>query len=111
MACHRIARSSLSVGSLPGALLALVARALALMLIAAVRAYQVGISPLLVGSCKFVPSCSQYLIIAVAQHGPWRGLWLASRRILRCHPFTPGGYDPVPLRRDARRADGDGAVQ
>jgi len=111
MACHRITGSSLSVGLLARILLALPARALVLMLVAVVRAYQVGISPLLVGSCKFVPSCSEYFITAVSRHGLRRGLWLASWRILRCHPFTPGGYDPVPPRRDTRRADGDGSVQ
>jgi putative membrane protein insertion efficiency factor len=111
MACHRIARSSLSVGLLARGLLALPARALVLMLVAVVRAYQVGISPLLVGSCKFVPSCSEYFITAVSRHGPWRGLRLASWRILRCHPFAPGGCDPVPPRRDTRRGAGDGLVR
>jgi putative membrane protein insertion efficiency factor len=66
------------------------------LLVGAVRAYQVAVAPLLVGSCKFVPSCSAYFIGAVQQHGPWRGAWLGLRRLARCHPFSPGGYDPVP---------------
>ena len=68
------------------------------LLVAAVRAYQVAISPLLVGSCKFIPSCSQYYIMAVQEHGPGYGSWLGMRRVLRCHPFSTGGYDPVPQR-------------
>jgi putative membrane protein insertion efficiency factor len=73
-------------------------RAVGSLLVAAIRAYQVAISPLLVGSCKFVPSCSQYSVIAVHEHGPWYGSWLGVRRVLRCHPFSAGGYDPVPRR-------------
>ncbi len=61
-----------------------------------VRAYQVGLSPLLLGACKFCPSCSDYFIEAVRRHGPIRGLWLGLWRICRCHPFCAGGYDPVP---------------
>ena len=66
------------------------------LLVGAVRAYQVAVAPLLVGSCKFVPSCSAYFIGAVQEHGPWRGAWLGLRRLARCHPFRPGGCDPVP---------------
>jgi uncharacterized protein len=61
-----------------------------------VRAYQVGISPLLPASCRYYPSCSSYAIEALERHGALRGSWLAARRILRCHPFRPGGFDPVP---------------
>jgi putative membrane protein insertion efficiency factor len=68
------------------------------LVVAAIRAYQVAISPLLVGSCKFVPSCSQYCVMAVRQYGPWYGSWLGVRRVLRCNPFSAGGYDPVPGR-------------
>jgi putative membrane protein insertion efficiency factor len=60
------------------------------------RAYQLGISPLLGANCRFQPSCSQYAIAAVDAHGSLRGGWLAVRRLARCHPFHAGGYDPVP---------------
>lgn len=61
-----------------------------------VRAYQVGISPLLPASCRYYPSCSHYAIEALEKHGAARGAWLAARRVLRCHPFRAGGFDPVP---------------
>ena len=66
------------------------------LLIALIRGYQAMIRPLLIGSCKFYPTCSEYAIEALQLHGLWRGSWLAVRRICRCHPFTPGGIDPVP---------------
>ncbi|MBN1492193.1 MAG: membrane protein insertion efficiency factor YidD [Phycisphaerae bacterium] len=66
------------------------------VLIVLVRGYQVGLRPLMPGSCKFCPSCSEYFIQAVQKHGPIRGGWLGVRRLLRCHPFGAGGYDPVP---------------
>ena len=66
------------------------------LLILGVRAYQVGIGPLLPASCRYYPSCSAYAIEALEKHGAMRGTWLSARRILRCHPFRPGGYDPVP---------------
>ena len=61
-----------------------------------VRCYQATLGPLLGSSCRFEPSCSTYCIEAVRAHGAWRGLWLAVRRLGRCHPFHAGGYDPVP---------------
>ena len=60
--------------------------------------YQRFISPLLAPRCRFAPSCSQYAVYALRAHGAARGLWLAVRRLARCHPFHPGGYDPVPAR-------------
>ena len=66
------------------------------VLILFVRAYQVGISPLLPASCRYYPSCSMYAVEALEKHGAARGAWLAARRVLRCHPFRAGGYDPVP---------------
>ena len=60
--------------------------------------YQRFISPLLGPRCRFAPSCSAYALEALRRHGAARGLWLAVRRLARCHPFNPGGYDPVPAR-------------
>jgi putative membrane protein insertion efficiency factor len=75
-------------------------------LIAALRAYQLLVSPLLPPSCRFLPSCSDYAIEAVERHGVMRGVWLALRRLGRCHPWGGSGYDPVPqpAPRDCRRA-------
>ena len=66
--------------------------------IAVVRFYRYALSPLLPRSCRFHPSCSAYALEAIRRHGPWRGGWLAVRRIGRCHPWHDGGYDPVPPR-------------
>jgi hypothetical protein len=63
---------------------------------ASIRLYQYTLSPLLGSSCRFYPSCSEYAYQAIMRHGPLRGLLLALKRILRCHPFHPGGVDPVP---------------
>jgi hypothetical protein len=61
-----------------------------------IRGYRQFISPLFPPTCRFTPTCSQYALTAVERFGPVRGSWLALRRIARCHPFNPGGYDPVP---------------
>ena len=66
---------------------------------AAIRFYQLFVSPLLPASCRFSPTCSHYMAEAVAAHGAVRGTGLGLRRILRCHPFHRGGYDPVPPAR------------
>ena len=58
--------------------------------------YRHAISPMFPPCCRFVPTCSAYALEAVRRYGPFKGGWLALRRILRCHPFNPGGYDPVP---------------
>ena len=60
------------------------------------RLYKRAISPFLPPSCRFVPTCSEYGYEAIERHGVWLGSWLALRRLVRCHPFCPGGYDPVP---------------
>jgi putative membrane protein insertion efficiency factor len=64
--------------------------------VALIRLYQRVISPFLPPACRFSPSCSEYAAQAVARYGVARGCWLAVRRLLRCHPLDPGGYDPVP---------------
>ncbi len=66
------------------------------LLLAAIRVYQFTLRPLLGAHCRFYPSCSEYAREAIERHGAWRGTGLAVRRILRCHPYHPGGYDPVP---------------
>jgi uncharacterized protein len=64
--------------------------------IAAIRLYQMTLSQVLPPSCRFYPSCSEYTLQAVAKYGVLKGGWLGAKRIARCHPFHPGGYDPVP---------------
>ncbi|HTT04554.1 MAG TPA: membrane protein insertion efficiency factor YidD [Steroidobacteraceae bacterium] len=61
-----------------------------------IRGYQLLVSPMLGPRCRFHPSCSHYALEAIETHGAARGSWLALRRLLRCHPLHPGGYDPVP---------------
>lgn len=69
-------------------------------MIGAVRFYRRALSPLKPPSCRFHPTCSAYALEAIERHGAARGGWLTLRRILRCHPFCQGGYDPVPLPDD-----------
>mgnify|MGYP003312530283 FL=1 len=61
-----------------------------------IKFYQLCISPLKPPVCRFTPTCSQYALEAFRKYGPLKGLWLSARRILRCHPWGGGGYDPVP---------------
>ncbi|MGB4704178.1 MAG: membrane protein insertion efficiency factor YidD [Candidatus Saccharicenans sp.] len=61
-----------------------------------IKAYQLLISPLLGSRCRFYPSCSEYTYEAIKKYGLLKGCWLGSRRLLRCHPWHPGGFDPVP---------------
>ena len=69
------------------------------LLIALVRFYQRFVSAYLPARCKYYPSCSQYAVDAIREHGPWRGFLLASWRVLRCNPLSDGGFDPVPPKR------------
>lgn len=66
------------------------------LLILPIRFYQRFISPLTPPACRYTPTCSQYAVEAIRRHGPVRGLWLAIKRIIRCHPWGGSGYDPVP---------------
>jgi len=59
------------------------------------RFYKRWISPLLPSACRFHPTCSEYMMGAIEQHGVWRGIWMGLRRLSRCHPFHQGGFDPV----------------
>jgi putative membrane protein insertion efficiency factor len=81
------------------------------MLLMLLRGYQRWISPLTGPHCRFHPSCSEYAVGALREHGGARGSWLALRRVLRCQPFFPGGYDPVPPRRASRPAGRDRRVK
>ncbi len=70
------------------------ADALAGLVILAIQAYQVTLSPLIGPACRFEPSCSRYMIGALRKYGVLKGLWKGTGRVLRCHPWHPGGYDP-----------------
>jgi len=61
-----------------------------------IKLYRYGISPLFPPSCRYMPTCSEYALIAFERYGVFKGFWLSAKRIGRCHPFHPGGFDPVP---------------
>lgn len=73
-----------------------ISRFIGCVLILPIRFYQKFISPFTPPTCRFTPTCSQYAVEAIRKHGPIKGLYLAIRRILRCHPWGGSGYDPVP---------------
>ncbi|MCX6398740.1 MAG: membrane protein insertion efficiency factor YidD [Propionibacteriales bacterium] len=75
------------------------------LLIGLVRGYQLLISPLLGPTCRYYPSCSAYAVQALQVHGAIKGTWLAVRRLLRCHPWSPGGVDHVPERKTRHQHD------
>jgi putative membrane protein insertion efficiency factor len=66
------------------------------LLVGVLTLYKTFLSPLLPPACRFYPSCSSYAIQALEKHGVIKGLWLALRRLIRCHPYNPGGTDPIP---------------
>lgn len=80
----------------PSADVALQPSVAARVLLVAVRGYQILLSPLFAGSCRYIPSCSQFMAEAVRRHGAVRGGWLGVRRLARCHPLGSRGFDPVP---------------
>ncbi|HUC09745.1 MAG TPA: membrane protein insertion efficiency factor YidD [Stellaceae bacterium] len=79
-------------------------RVVSLALQAVVRAYQLLVSPILPPCCRYLPTCSEYAVVALAQHGPLHGSGLALRRLARCHPWGGSGYDPVPPPGSAKPA-------
>jgi putative membrane protein insertion efficiency factor len=67
-----------------------------LLVMALIRGYQVSLAHFMFTQCRFTPTCSHYTLAAVERYGALKGSWLGAKRILRCHPFHPGGFDPVP---------------
>jgi uncharacterized protein len=65
------------------------------LIVAALRLYKYWISPMLPSACRFYPTCSEYMMGAVERHGAVRGVWMGTKRLCRCHPLHPGGFDPV----------------
>ncbi len=88
----RMRESTTVSGGIP----AQINRLIGSLLLALIGVYRRWFSPLLGPRCRFIPSCSAYGLEAIERHGPWRGSWLTIKRLLRCHPWTPCGCDPVP---------------
>jgi len=84
------------MSSLLGQLVRDARAAVVTVLCLSIRVYQYLLSPLLGNCCRFEPSCSRYALLCIERLGPVRGSWLSLRRLLRCHPFCPGGHDPPP---------------
>ena len=74
------------------------------ILIALIKFYQLALSPLKVGVCRYQPTCSQYMLEALKTHGVLKGLWLGTKRLLRCHPWGGSGYDPVPPKENQHKS-------
>ena len=83
-------------------------RFLKTLLLTLLRGYQAALSPFLPPACRYVPTCSEYAAEAIEAYGALRGSVMAVWRVMRCHPFTPGGYDPVPWKDVADDPDGSG---
>ncbi|HEX6971103.1 MAG TPA: membrane protein insertion efficiency factor YidD [Limnochordia bacterium] len=79
-----------------GRAIGLTTRALEVLALSMIGVYRAVLSPFLPPSCRFQPTCSQYMAQAIRRHGLWRGVKLGLARLARCHPWHPGGYDPVP---------------
>lgn len=76
--------------------MSLASRSVARLLVGLILVYRYTLSPLLGPRCRYLPTCSSYALEAIQRHGPWRGGWLALRRLCRCHPWGGSGHDPVP---------------
>ena len=79
------------------------ANVIKMIIIGIIKFYQQAISPWKNPCCRFIPSCSEYAVLAIEKHGPAKGLMLSARRLLKCHPFHSGGYDPVYANQDLDR--------
>jgi hypothetical protein len=75
-------------------------RLLTCFLVGMVRFYQIAVSPYFPAACRYTPTCSEYMIQALREHGVRRGLYLGTKRLLRCHPWGDSGYDPVPKKKE-----------